>query len=146
MAEEAKATVTSMNVFIYDCIRLSLCKELQKLMAILLMVTISKKDKEKLPNIPQFLLILSNLLQVIAAEGEQKASRSLKEASDIISQSPAGLQLRYLQTLTQIAAERNSTIVFPLPIDMMQMVLAKDGNGAGGGVVPAGHQRVVAQM
>eukprot|EP00088_Acartia_fossae_P062109 TRINITY_DN7478_c0_g1_i1.p1 TRINITY_DN7478_c0_g1~~TRINITY_DN7478_c0_g1_i1.p1 ORF type:complete len:295 (+),score=87.77 TRINITY_DN7478_c0_g1_i1:31-915(+) len=79
--------------------------------------------------------------KVIAAEGEQKASRSLKEASDIISQSPAGLQLRYLQTLTQIAAERNSTIVFPLPIDMMQMVLAKDG-----GAVPSGHQRVVAQM
>jgi len=57
--------------------------------------------------------------KVIAAEGEQKASRALKEASLIISESPSALQLRYLQTLTQIAAERNSTIIFPLPLDMM---------------------------
>jgi len=53
--------------------------------------------------------------KVIAAEGEQKASRQLKEAADIISQSPIALQLRYLQTLTQIAAEKNSTIIFPVP-------------------------------
>merc|ERR1711962_1048392 len=57
--------------------------------------------------------------KVIAAEGEQKASRALKEASDIISESPAALQLRYLQTLTTISAEKNSTIVFPLPIDLL---------------------------
>merc|ERR1711874_907754 len=50
--------------------------------------------------------------KVIAAEGEQKASKALKEASDIISESPAALQLRYLQTLTQISAEKNSTIFF----------------------------------
>merc|ERR1712136_431808 len=61
--------------------------------------------------------------KVIAAEGEQKASRSLKEASDILSDSPAALQLRYLQTLTNISAEKNSTIIFPLPVDMFtQMV------------------------
>lgn len=53
--------------------------------------------------------------KVIAAEGEQKASRQLKEAADVIATSPTALQLRYLQTLTQIAAEKNSTIVFPLP-------------------------------
>ncbi|CAF4654798.1 unnamed protein product [Rotaria sp. Silwood1] len=53
--------------------------------------------------------------KIIAAEGEQKASRSLKEAADIISQSPIALQLRYLQTLTNISAEKNSTIVFPIP-------------------------------
>ena len=58
--------------------------------------------------------------KVIAAEGEQKASRSLKEASDILSDSPAALQLRYLQTLTNISAEKNSTIIFPLPIDLLQ--------------------------
>jgi erythrocyte band 7 integral membrane protein len=58
--------------------------------------------------------------QVIAAEGEQKASRSLKEAADVISQSPSALQLRYLQTLTQIAAEKNSTIVFPLPMELLK--------------------------
>ena len=57
--------------------------------------------------------------QVIAAEGEQKASRALKEASDIISESPAALQLRYLQTLATISSEKNSTIVFPIPIELM---------------------------
>ncbi|CAF3535215.1 unnamed protein product [Rotaria socialis] len=59
---------------------------------------------------------------VIAAEGEQKASRSLKEAADIISQSPIALQLRYLQTLTTISAEKNSTIVFPIPIELLSLV------------------------
>merc|ERR1739844_243986 len=58
--------------------------------------------------------------KVIAAEGEQKASRALKEASDIISESPAALQLRYLQTLTHISAEKNSTIVFPLPMELLK--------------------------
>jgi len=57
--------------------------------------------------------------KVIEAEGEQKSSKALKEASDIISQSPAALQLRYLQTLSSIAAERNSTIVFPLPMEFL---------------------------
>ena len=52
--------------------------------------------------------------KVVAAEGEQKASFALKQAADIIAQSPTALQLRYLQTLTQIAAEKNSTIVFPV--------------------------------
>ena len=52
--------------------------------------------------------------KVVAAEGEQKASYALKQAADIIAQSPVALQLRYLQTLTQIAAEKNSTIIFPV--------------------------------
>ena len=52
--------------------------------------------------------------KVIAAEGEQKASKALKEAADVITQSPIAIQLRYLQTLTQIASEKNSTIVFPV--------------------------------
>ena len=63
--------------------------------------------------------------QVIAAEGEQKASRALKEASDIISESKSALQLRYLQTLNSIAAEKNSTIVFPLPIDFISHFMNK---------------------
>ncbi|GAB6024016.1 hypothetical protein CHUAL_008741 [Chamberlinius hualienensis] len=58
--------------------------------------------------------------KVIAAEGEQKASRSLKEAADVMFDSPAALQLRYLQTLNTISAEKNSTIIFPLPIDFLQ--------------------------
>ncbi|KAI1298121.1 Mechanosensory protein 2 [Halotydeus destructor] len=57
--------------------------------------------------------------KVIAAEGEQKASRALKEASDIIMDSPAALQLRYLQTLNTIAAEKNSTIIFPIPMELL---------------------------
>ena len=65
------------------------------------------------------------LLQVIAAEGEQKASRALKEAADVISQSPSALQLRFLQTLTQISAEKNSTIIFPLPIEMLGGITGK---------------------
>jgi len=64
--------------------------------------------------------------KVIAAEGEQKASRALKEASDIISESPAALQLRYLQTLSTISIEKNSTIVFPIPIEMFAKFLKKD--------------------
>ncbi|KAH3859968.1 hypothetical protein DPMN_102789 [Dreissena polymorpha] len=54
-----------------------------------------------------------------------KAFRSLKEAADIMSQSPAAMQIRYLQTLNQIAAERNSTIIFPLPIDMLSQLSKK---------------------
>jgi len=63
--------------------------------------------------------------KVIAAEGEQRASKALKEAADVISQSGTALQLRYLQTLNSIAAERNSTIIFPLPIDFMQAIASK---------------------
>ncbi|XP_060902944.1 stomatin (EPB72)-like 3a [Labrus mixtus] len=57
--------------------------------------------------------------KIIAAEGEMNASRALKEASLVIAESPSALQLRYLQTLNAIAAEKNSTIIFPLPIDVM---------------------------
>merc|ERR1712079_374473 len=64
--------------------------------------------------------------KVIAAEGEQKSSKALKEAADIIAMSPAALQLRYLQTLNSISAEKNSTIIFPLP---MEMFSAFDNNG-----------------
>ena len=58
--------------------------------------------------------------KIIAAEGEMKASRGLKEAADIINKSSVAMQLRYLQTLTQIAGERNSTIVFPIPVEIVQ--------------------------
>jgi len=63
--------------------------------------------------------------KVIAAEGEMNAARALKEASDVISESPQALQLRYLQTLQTISAEKNSTIIFPLPIDMLQRTFGK---------------------
>ncbi|OQR78565.1 erythrocyte band 7 integral membrane protein-like [Tropilaelaps mercedesae] len=61
--------------------------------------------------------------KVIGADGEKQAARSLKEAADIISESKGALQLRYLQTLTSIAAEKNSTIVFPLPLELFRGVL-----------------------
>jgi regulator of protease activity HflC (stomatin/prohibitin superfamily) len=57
--------------------------------------------------------------KVIHAEGELQAATKLSEASDIISKNPTSLQLRYLQTLTEIASEKNSTIIFPLPIDLI---------------------------
>lgn len=57
--------------------------------------------------------------KVIAAEGEQKSSRALKEAAEVMAECPAALQLRYLQTLNTIASEKNSTIIFPLPIDIL---------------------------
>ena len=56
--------------------------------------------------------------KVIAAEGEQKASIALRQAADVIHQSPIAIQLRYLQTLNNIAAEKNSTIIFPVPIEL----------------------------
>ena len=52
-------------------------------------------------------------------QGEQKASQALRDASDIICESPTALQLRYLQTLNNISAEKNSTIIFPLPVEIM---------------------------
>lgn len=56
--------------------------------------------------------------KVINAEGEFQASQKLADAAQIISQNPQALQLRFLQTLTEVATERNSTIVFPVPIDL----------------------------
>ncbi len=57
--------------------------------------------------------------KVIHAEGEFQASEKLKEAAKIISSEPAALQLRFLQTLTEVAAEKNSTTIFPIPIDLI---------------------------
>ena len=58
--------------------------------------------------------------KVIHADGEFQAAGKLTEAADIISTNPQALQLRFLGTLTEIATEKNSTIVFPLPLDMMK--------------------------
>ena len=63
--------------------------------------------------------------KVIAAEGEHKASRALRHAAEVIIESPAALQLRYLQTLNSISAENNSTIIFPVPIDVMSEMMGK---------------------
>jgi len=61
--------------------------------------------------------------KIIASDGELNAARSLKEAAETIQQSPTALQLRYLQTLNTIAAERGSTILFPIPMDVLGVSL-----------------------
>ena len=63
--------------------------------------------------------------KVIHASGELEASKQLSEAAAIIGREPATLQLRYLQTLTEIATEKNSTIIFPLPMDLVSAFLKK---------------------
>ena len=60
--------------------------------------------------------------KIIHAEGELIASEKLSQAAAIIDREPAAITLRYLQTLTEIAAEKNSTIIFPLPIDLLRML------------------------
>ncbi|HWD17405.1 MAG TPA: slipin family protein [Casimicrobiaceae bacterium] len=65
--------------------------------------------------------------KVIHAEGELQAAQKLYEAAQVLAQSPLAIQLRYLETLTVIAADKNSTIVFPLPMDLIAPVLKKLG-------------------
>ena len=67
--------------------------------------------------------------KIIHAEGEMQASAKLAEAADIISKNATTLQLRYLQTLTEIAAEQNSTILFPIPIDLFKAFQESKGGG-----------------
>ncbi len=67
--------------------------------------------------------------KVIHAEGELQASEKLAQAATVLAAEPASLQLRYLQTLTEIAAEKNSTTIFPVPIDLVKMFLEKNGKG-----------------
>jgi len=61
--------------------------------------------------------------KIIHAEGELQASAQLAQAASVIGSQPATLQLRYLQTLTEIAVEKNSTIIFPLPIDLVEPLM-----------------------
>ena len=64
--------------------------------------------------------------KIIHAEGELQASEKLAQAGAIIAREPTTLQLRYLQTLVEIASEKNSTIIFPLPIDLISMFMRKE--------------------
>jgi regulator of protease activity HflC (stomatin/prohibitin superfamily) len=64
--------------------------------------------------------------KIINSEGEYQAAQKLTDAADIISTNPAGLQLRYLQTLLEIGSNQNTTIVFPLPMDVLEPFLKKD--------------------
>jgi regulator of protease activity HflC (stomatin/prohibitin superfamily) len=62
--------------------------------------------------------------KIIHAEGELDASAKLAQAAHVIASQPLSITLRYLQTLTEIAAEKNSTIVFPLPIELLELLQA----------------------
>jgi regulator of protease activity HflC (stomatin/prohibitin superfamily) len=65
--------------------------------------------------------------KVIHAEGEMQAAQKLLEAAKILSQEPQAMQLRYMQTLTEIAGDKSSTIVFPLPLDLFAPLMKRDG-------------------
>jgi len=67
--------------------------------------------------------------KVIHAEGELQASVKLLEAAQMLAKAPQAMQLRYLQTLTQIAGDKSSTIVFPVPMDIFRTVIGKSGEG-----------------
>ncbi|MDZ7838731.1 MAG: slipin family protein [Actinomycetota bacterium] len=67
--------------------------------------------------------------KIINAEGEFQASERLSEAAKILSTYPVSVQLRFLQTLKEIAAEQNSTIIFPVPIDLLQSFIENMGKG-----------------
>src|SRR5438034_2467902 len=81
--------------------------------------------------------------KIIHAQGELQASAQLAQAAQVIGSQPAALQLRYLQTLTEIAVEKNSTIIFPLPLDLIEPILssmkhaaAAAENGDGSHTIP----------
>jgi regulator of protease activity HflC (stomatin/prohibitin superfamily) len=70
--------------------------------------------------------------KIINAEGEFQAAAKLAEAADVIGQNPVTLQLRYLQTLREIGGSQNSTVVFPMPIDLVRPMLQALGQGNSG--------------
>jgi regulator of protease activity HflC (stomatin/prohibitin superfamily) len=63
--------------------------------------------------------------KVIHAEGESQAAEKLRAAAEVLAKSPISIQLRFLQTLTEIATEKNSTIVLPIPIDLLTPFIKK---------------------
>ncbi|MFB3850703.1 MAG: slipin family protein [Acidobacteriota bacterium] len=63
--------------------------------------------------------------KIIHAEGEFQASKQLAEAANVLAQNPYTMQLRYLQTITQISSENNSTVIFPVPVELLAMLTAK---------------------
>ncbi len=65
--------------------------------------------------------------KVIHAEGEKQAAQALMEAAEMLSRQPAAMQLRYLQTLTQVAGDKSSTLVFPVPVDLIGSLIGQGG-------------------
>jgi hypothetical protein len=70
--------------------------------------------------------------KIINSEGEFQAAQKLTDAADIISTNPASLQLRYLQTLLEIGSNQNTTVVFPLPMDVIEPFLGRADHNRGG--------------
>ncbi len=70
--------------------------------------------------------------KIINSEGEYQAAQKLTDAADIISTNPASLQLRYLQTLLEIGSNQNTTVVFPLPMDVLEPFIGRSDHAAGG--------------
>ena len=68
--------------------------------------------------------------KVIHAEGEKQAAQALMEAAEMLSREPAAMQLRYLQTLTQVAGDKSSTLVFPVPVDLIGNLLGRGEKSA----------------
>jgi len=71
--------------------------------------------------------------KVIHAEGEKQAAQALLEAAQMLAKQPEAMQLRYLQTLTQVAGDRGSTIVFPMPTTLFQALMGRTTGGSGSG-------------
>ncbi|NMG65511.1 slipin family protein [Azoarcus indigens] len=69
--------------------------------------------------------------KVIHAEGEKQAAQALMEAAEMLSREPAAMQLRYLQTLTQVAGDKTSTLVFPVPVDLLDALVGKNRKDKG---------------
>ena len=66
--------------------------------------------------------------KIVHAEGELESSRALTDAATVLSTTPAAIQLRFLQALVEVSAEKNSTLVFPIPIDLLTPFINKQGN------------------
>jgi regulator of protease activity HflC (stomatin/prohibitin superfamily) len=78
--------------------------------------------------------------KIIAADGEFQAAEKLSQAADIFSRNPATMQLRYLQTLLELGVNQNSTIVFPLPMDLVTPIINALEASSGGGTAPRSGQ------
>ncbi|MDP7169598.1 MAG: slipin family protein, partial [Nitrospinota bacterium] len=79
--------------------------------------------------------------KVIHAEGEFQASARLAEAATIIGAAPGALQLRFLQTLSEVATENNSTIVFPLPLELLRPLMGMADSMGGGKELQGGEEK-----
>ena len=92
------------------------------------------RNRNEISSLTEFI----SRVQVITAEGEKKASRCIKEAADVLAESPLSIQLRYLQTLQSISEEQNHTVVLPIPKNM----LLNMGLGGGNGQVSGGDSEI----